>query len=73
MENKIRKWNCDKCGRSNEIVPALGERLKCEFCGHRSGLGFEDALVADVCRLNREAAALAAAAKLTAVGRAAAR
>ena len=33
MRSEARNWNCGKCGRSNEIVPALGGLWKCEFCG----------------------------------------
>jgi hypothetical protein len=33
MRSEARNWNCGKCGRPNEMVPALGGLWKCEFCG----------------------------------------
>jgi hypothetical protein len=38
MRSEVRRWNCRKCSRSNEIVPALGGRLKCDFCGDVRGM-----------------------------------
>lgn len=36
MENELRSWTCEACGRANETVVALDGHARCAFCAAKT-------------------------------------